>query len=373
MKFSLLLLAAALVAPSFACSSGSGTDLPSTTLDGGSDAPASGGSSGAAGSGAAAGAAGTPSAGAGGVAGSGGAAGGGGFGNTSGSGGGGTGGGSAGSGGAGGCGDGAVGVGEQCDGINVAGHTCATVLGPSATGTLGCTSSCMFDTGSCCLPACGGKQCGTDGCGGVCGTCPSGYACQSNSCVCEPNCSGKQCGSNGCGGSCGTCSSGSSCVSGQCQCTPNCAGKQCGSNGCGGSCGACGSGTSCNAQGQCTAPGGCTPPAQCSSSAPSSGTAQYCLPLDAYTACVHCSASCGLPQYGYQCTSGGGPPGLSGCVHKTGGGTHCCPQAACLRATPWDNNCALDGLPPYSYTCHPSATIPSGCKQRQGAYYCCPS
>ena len=36
-------------------------------------------------------------------------------------------------------------------------------------------------------------------------------------CVCTPQCSGKQCGSNGCGGSCGTCPTGQICSSnGQC-------------------------------------------------------------------------------------------------------------------------------------------------------------
>jgi len=80
-----------------------------------------------------------------------------------------------------------------------------------------------------------------------------------------------------------------------------------------------------------------------------------------------------LPKFAYQCTSGGGPPALAGCVNKNGSGTYCCPQAACVRATPWDTTCVKDGLPPKSYTCHPDAAIPSGCKQRQGAYYCCPT
>ncbi len=34
-----------------------------------------------------------------------------------------------------------------------------------------------------CTPSCGGKQCGDDGCGGVCGNCGSGMQCQGGQCV----------------------------------------------------------------------------------------------------------------------------------------------------------------------------------------------
>jgi hypothetical protein len=75
--------------------------------------------------------------------------------------------------------------------------------------------------------------------------------------TCNPACSGKQCGDDGCGGSCGSCSSGTSCsASGTCvaptpSCTPACSGKQCGDDGCGGSCGSCSSGYSCDGNGVC--------------------------------------------------------------------------------------------------------------------------
>jgi hypothetical protein len=36
------------------------------------------------------------------------------------------------------------------------------------------------------VPACSGKQCGPDGCGGSCGTCSGGQQCSGNTCVCNP-------------------------------------------------------------------------------------------------------------------------------------------------------------------------------------------
>lgn len=74
---------------------------------------------------------------------------------------------------------------------------------------------------------------------------------------CVPNCNGKECGSNGCGGSCGTCPHNESCNSqSQCQsmvieCVPNCNGKSCGNDGCGGVCGHCPFDHNCSSQGQC--------------------------------------------------------------------------------------------------------------------------
>jgi formylglycine-generating enzyme len=50
---------------------------------------------------------------------------------------------------------------------------------------------------------------------------------------CVANCSGKVCGSDGCGGSCGTCTAPDSCASGQCVATPSCIGlaAMCGPSG----------------------------------------------------------------------------------------------------------------------------------------------
>jgi agmatine/peptidylarginine deiminase len=154
-----------------------------------------------------------------------------------------------------------------CDG---SGSSCEGNCGGEAPAGCFCDSQCVQYNDCCddyqqqcvCQPQCSGKQCGSNGCGGSCGTCAAGSTCNaSGQCVatCTPQCGGKQCGSNGCGGSCGTCAAGSTCnASGQCvaTCTPQCGGKQCGSDGCGGSCGTCAAGSTCNASGQCVATAG---------------------------------------------------------------------------------------------------------------------
>jgi hypothetical protein len=85
-----------------------------------------------------------------------------------------------------------------------------------------------------CRPVCGGKTCGDDGCGGSCGACGSGLACQAGSCVCVPDaqattCAG-QCGTktNNCGQSV-TCPCGGS---KQCLSNGSCAGVCSGSIAC---------------------------------------------------------------------------------------------------------------------------------------------
>jgi len=78
--------------------------------------------------------------------------------------------------------------------------------------------------GLCCTVACGGKECGDDGCGGSCGKCSEGYLCApyDNGMVCAADCSqlcqGKECGpageNNEC--ECGGCAPGWACLDGQC-------------------------------------------------------------------------------------------------------------------------------------------------------------
>lgn len=115
-----------------------------------------------------------------------------------------------------------------------------------------------------CVPACGTRVCGDDGCGGTCGTCPNNQLCTPDgTCVapptCNPNCTDKLCGDDGCGGTCGGCGDPkapicfeSKCVAG---CVPDCIGKECGEDGCGGTCGAC------QGEDQCSKIGHCVPKA----------------------------------------------------------------------------------------------------------------
>ncbi|MGC4120784.1 MAG: triacylglycerol lipase [Myxococcales bacterium] len=104
-----------------------------------------------------------------------------------------------------------------------------------------------------CAPHCAGRLCGDDGCGGRCGACPSGSACEPLAGTCRAaDCAGKACGPNGIGGSCGTCAAPARCdlTSGTCL-TPDCAGKACGPDGTGSSCGECPAGKLCDPAGQC--------------------------------------------------------------------------------------------------------------------------
>ncbi len=173
-----------------------------------------------------------------------------------------------------------------------------------------------------CTPSCSGKACGSDGCGGSCGTCAAGTACDgAGRCVCAPACAGKQCGSDGCGGSCGTCAAGTACDSaGRCVCAPDCAGKQCGSDGCGGSCGSCAAGTACDGAGRCACAPDCAGRAcgsdgcggSCGSCAPGlacdEGTGQcVCAPDCAGKACGPdgCGGSCGECAAGQKCDEEG--------------------------------------------------------------------
>ena len=98
-----------------------------------------------------------------------------------------------------------------------------------------------------CTPQCQGKECGDDGCGGECGTCPvAAPLCKDNVCAvagCVPDCEGKECGADGCDGECGVCPEAAPhCTNHMCaveECFPDCEGKECGNDGCGGKCGDC--------------------------------------------------------------------------------------------------------------------------------------
>ena len=68
-----------------------------------------------------------------------------------------------------------------------------------------------------CQPDCDGKECGLDGCGGICGVCDAAKLCIDGVCGCSPDCDGKTCGDDLCGGSCGPdCPEGELCIGGSC-------------------------------------------------------------------------------------------------------------------------------------------------------------
>src|SRR5258706_14882075 len=80
-----------------------------------------------------------------------------------------------------------------------AGYLC---VGPSMVSSFpaACTIAAV-DLGAC-TPACAGRVCGTDSCGGPCGTCAVGRSCSGGQCVagCTPSCVRPVCGTDGCGG-----------------------------------------------------------------------------------------------------------------------------------------------------------------------------
>ena len=120
------------------------------------------------------------------------------------------------------------------------------------TGRSGASNSYGITLSATCAPACGGKECGDDGCGKECGECGEFESCISNTCVknCEEACSFRECGLyNGC--SCGSCSATEKCVAYLCEkdCDAICKDVDCGfKDGC--YCGSCGTGLVCEAN-QC--------------------------------------------------------------------------------------------------------------------------
>ena len=120
-----------------------------------------------------------------------------------------------------------------------------------------CAAGTTCEAGACaCVPACFGKACGDDGCGGVCGECLEHATCMPDATCCDNACGARQCGPDACGGSCGECADGEVCLAdmGMC-CVPACEGKTCGSDGCGGECGECDPDVPCPLNGVC----GCEP------------------------------------------------------------------------------------------------------------------
>jgi len=72
-----------------------------------------------------------------------------------------------------------------------------------------------------CNPDCEGKQCGPDGCDGICGQCVGEQdECIDGACVCVPACLNAECGDDGCMGLCGECEEVDLCLDGICKPLP---------------------------------------------------------------------------------------------------------------------------------------------------------
>lgn len=97
---------------------------------------------------------------------------------------------------------------------------CLTPCGLACCGPLELCNSASLRCEGACRPLCEGRACGSDGCGGVCGSCATGATCDESTgqCPgsCSPRCDERQCGPDGCGGSCGGCATGVCDQSGAC-------------------------------------------------------------------------------------------------------------------------------------------------------------
>lgn len=105
---------------------------------------------------------------------------------------------------------------ERCTNDNI--ERCSATQTFSVVQNCAANEVCQVNAGSnaqcVCVPNCSatGSTCGSDGCGGSCGSCPGGnqWSCNSGSCVCTPSCALNSCDSDGCGGIC-TCQGGQLC------------------------------------------------------------------------------------------------------------------------------------------------------------------
>lgn len=197
-----------------------------------------------------------------------------------------------------------------------------------------------------CVKQCGGKQCGPDGCGGICGQCGANQVCNASgqcAATCATQCAGKSCGPDGCGGVCGQCLSTETCsAAGQCvgSCTPQCGSKVCGPDGCGGVCGQCTSSQTCTAAGQCV--GNCTP--QCAGKDCGDdgcgGTCGTCLgtaSCQSGTCVAECVPSCAGKQCGDD--GCGGSCGTCGSGETCGTGGQCGSSCSCAGRQCGDDGC----------------------------------
>ena len=145
-----------------------------------------------------------------------------------------------------------------------------------------------------CQPRCDGKDCGDNGCGGVCGECEEHHSCEEGACVLQPYCGDGACepdleeNCDSCADDC-TCEAPAVCFDEVC-CTPDCLARQCGDDGCGGVCGECGAEEVCSVDATCA-------PMPCDSDLDCAEFGKVCDPLS--RTCVACltATDCGEGDY----------------------------------------------------------------------------
>ena len=249
----------------------------------------------------------------------------------------------------------------SCTG-SCAGRQCGT------DGCFGSCGACPSDKPSCseagmcqaCQPDCANRQCGDDGCGGTCGACAPERACMSDGTCCLGDCSGLACGDDGCGGSCGTCKAGEACgldaVCHACTCT----GKDCGDDGCGKPCGTCPPGKGCAADGKCVdAANGCVATnqpgcADCGCQACVCALDDLCCTLGWDDLCAQeCASDCGgncpcvSDCAGAEC----GPDGCGGACGACATGRTCSDAGKCVACSCEGRQCGDDGCGKSCGTC----------------------
>ena len=185
-----------------------------------------------------------------------------------------------------------------------------------------------------CLPACQGKECGPDGCGGVCGVCTPGALCLTGG-GCEP-------------------------------CVPQCTGKECGSDACGGSCGECGECFICGVGGYCEQEHLCWPRGwQCSNVGESFGSCPCETCKETETHCDEETHKCVEPHnYPNQC------PGIFDCMNDCPDGDQDC-QQNCINSASIDtqmafnnlNQCWIDVFPDECWFVCPEGSKPEDCPE----------
>ncbi|MBI5495331.1 MAG: hypothetical protein HY904_09890 [Deltaproteobacteria bacterium] len=243
-----------------------------------------------------------------------------------------------------------------------------------------------------CIPKCTGKECGPDGCGGVCGTCHAGQDCDENAQCVYPACpdlpdercctgevlSGcsqrgalpvdcksrnQYCGWDSDQGVYGCVDSPNltdpagalrNCP-GAPTCTPSCTGRTCGSDGCGGSCGTCPTDRTCD-----FTTGTCVGETMCSSLPPGGccyvNTEYYnivqhlsCSSTDDYPSRQHCGLMPNPSGWGSVQGMCGWADGRVACVPKTStaqppSGTNIyCPTGTCIPKCDGTDQCGADG------------------------------